>query len=273
MTPGFLRRLSVHRLMLYYLLALLIAAEIFCFLHVLPYRPLDLAFDTLLIGAASLAGNWIFALVWEAESNPDSVLITALILILIITPFAPGDWRQTGYAVFAALWAMAAKYLLTVKRRNIFNPAAFGVALAAIALGSSVSWWIGGSLYLLPLVLGGGALIMAKMNVTGMLGSFALADLATVAVTSPGGHPLRSVTEIALHSMFFFFGFVMLTEPRTAPVGRTNRIVYGAMVGILFAPEIHLGRWYTTPEIALLAGNLFAAITYWQRRRMAAVAA
>jgi Na+-transporting NADH:ubiquinone oxidoreductase subunit NqrB len=271
--PDILRRLGIHRLVLYYLLALLAAAEIFCLLHILPYPPLDLTFSAALIGAACWAGNWAFAKVWDAVSGADSVFITALILILIITPFAPGDIHAIGYAVFASLWAMAAKYMVTAKRRNIFNPAAFGVALAALALGSSVSWWIGGNLYVLPLVLLGGVLVMAKMNVTDMLAAFAAASLLTVAVTSPVGHPLQSMGDIALHSMFFFFGFVMLTEPKTAPMGRINRVIYGALVGILFAPEIHLGSWYTTPEIALLAGNLFSATTYWRRRRAIAATA
>jgi Na+-transporting NADH:ubiquinone oxidoreductase subunit NqrB len=267
MMPDFLRRISVHRLVLYYLLALLGLCEIFCVLRILPYKPLDLAFTTALIGAASWTGNWIFARVWTVETNADSVLITALILILIITPVAPTDPRQIGYAVFASLWAMAAKYMLTINRRNIFNPAAFGVALAAAALGSSVSWWIGGSLYLLPLVLAGGLLILIKMNVWEMAGAFAAADLLTVAITAPAGDPLHAMSDIVLRSMFFFFAFVMLTEPRTAPLGRANRIFYGALVGVLFAPEIHLGGWYTTPEIALLAGNAFAALSYVQRRR------
>jgi Na+-transporting NADH:ubiquinone oxidoreductase subunit NqrB len=273
MMPDFLRRLSVHRLALYYLLALFIVAEIFCVLRILPYSPLDLAYSALVIAAACWTGNWAFARVWEVKSSPDSIWITALILILIITPFPAGDLHAAGYAVFASLWAMAAKYIFTAGRRNIFNPAAFGVALAALALGSSVSWWIGGSPYLLPPVILGGALIMAKMNVTEMLAAFAAASLTTVAITSPVGHPLQAAGDIALHSMFFFFGFAMLTEPRTAPLGRLNRILYGVLAGVLFAPEIHFGSWYTTPEIALLIGNLFSAATYWQRRRMAAAAA
>ena len=267
MMPDFLRRISVHRLVLYYLLALLALSEIFCVAGILPYRPLDLAFTTVLIGAVSWIGNWVFARVWTVESVTDSVLITALILILIITPVPPTDLHQIGYAVFASLWAMAAKYMLTIARRNVFNPAAFGVALAAAALGSSVSWWIGGSLYLLPLVLAGGILILIKMNAAEMVCAFAVTDLVTVAVTAPAGDPLRSVSDIVFRSMFFFFAFVMLTEPRTAPLGRANRIFYGALVGVLFAPEIHLGNWYTTPEIALPIGNAFAALTHVQRRR------
>ncbi len=273
MTPDFLRALSVHRLALYYLLVLLAASEALCLLHLLPYGPLDLTFSTLVIGAACWSANWAFARAWGVTSKMDSVWITALILILIITPFGPGNLREAGYAVFASAWAMASKYLLTLHRRNLFNPAAFGVALAAVTLGSSVSWWIGGSFYILPLVLAGGVLILLKMNVTEMLGAFAVGALGTVALTSPVGHPLRSMGDIALHSMFCFFAFVMLTEPRTAPMGRVNRLVYGALVGILFAPEIHVGSFYGTPELALLAGNLFAGFTFMQRRRAVAAAA
>jgi ferredoxin-NADP reductase len=32
----------------------------------------------------------------------------------------------------------------------------------------------------------------------------------------------------------------------------------GALVGILFAPQVHLGSLYATPEIAILIGNLFS---------------
>jgi ferredoxin-NADP reductase len=34
--------------------------------------------------------------------------------------------------------------------------------------------------------------------------------------------------------------------------------VYGVVVGCLFAPFLHLGHVYSTPELALLAGNLFS---------------
>jgi ferredoxin-NADP reductase len=50
----------------------------------------------------------------------------------------------------------------------------------------------------------------------------------------------------------------MLTEPMTTPPRRMGRIAYGVLVGILFAPFIHLGSIYSTPELALLAGNVFS---------------
>jgi ferredoxin-NADP reductase len=61
-----------------------------------------------------------------------------------------------------------------------------------------------------------------------------------------------------LYSPFFFFAFVMLTEPLTTPPTNGRRNVYGALVGVLFPPAFHLGAFFTTPEIALLIGNVFS---------------
>ena len=59
----------------------------------------------------------------------------------------------------------------------------------------------------------------------------------------------------------FFFAFVMLTEPLTAPATRTLQMLYGALVGVLFVPLVHVGSFYTSPELALVVGNLFAYLT------------
>ena len=64
----------------------------------------------------------------------------------------------------------------------------------------------------------------------------------------------------------------MLTEPKTVPLGRPRRLIYAAIIGVLFAPETHLGSYYFTPEVALLAGNLFAILASprrWMRRSVA----
>jgi len=231
-----------------------------------------MVFSALVILAASWAANAVFARIFGARSNPESVLITALILALIITPFGPHDGAAIGFALFASIWAMASKYMLPPGGRHIFNPAAFGVALAAAALGTEVSWWIGGSIYLLPALLLGGALIVYKMRCYDLVLGFAAAALATVALTA-GKEVWTALDQVALHSMFLFFAFVMLTEPRTTPLGRPRRIAYAALVGVLFAPEIHFGAIYSTPELALLAGNVFASIASprrWTRRKRTA---
>lgn len=66
----------------------------------------------------------------------------------------------------------------------------------------------------------------------------------------------RSISDTPL----IFFAAVMLTEPLTTPPTRLLRIIYGVIIGLLFAPQIHFGSIYTTPEIALIIGNIFSYI-------------
>jgi ferredoxin-NADP reductase len=64
--------------------------------------------------------------------------------------------------------------------------------------------------------------------------------------------------ETLVSSPLFFFAFVMLTEPLTAPTRRWPRVAFAALIGFLSAPNIHVGSFYFTPEAALLIGNLLA---------------
>lgn len=42
------------------------------------------------------------------------------------------------------------------------------------------------------------------------------------------------------------------------PPSRKMRILYGGLVGFLFTPQVHFLSIYSTPELALLVGNLFS---------------
>ena len=70
----------------------------------------------------------------------------------------------------------------------------------------------------------------------------------------------RQVGRTIIDTPLIFFAEIMITEPLTTPPTRNLRIIYGALVGFLFAPQIHLGSIYTTPEIALIIGNIFSYI-------------
>jgi ferredoxin-NADP reductase len=49
----------------------------------------------------------------------------------------------------------------------------------------------------------------------------------------------------------------MLVEPLTTPPTKKLQMIYGFLVGFLFVPQIHVGSFYFTPEIALLIGNVY----------------
>ena len=264
------RRVLTYRLALYYLAAILLTALALSVVGIVRQSWINLAFSTAVALLACLSVNWAFARVFGAKSNWESVCITALIIALIVTPSAPGDLAATGFLVLVSAWAMASKYIIASGKRHLFNPAAFGAALAGIAFHRTVSWWVGDNAVLLPLIVLGGAVILTRLRYTEMLAGFAVivlglsiahGDLSSLAGV---GH---AISMMAIHSMFCFFGLVMLTEPRTAPLGRWRQIVYGALVGLLFSPFTHVGSYYFTPEVAILGGNLFTFLANKRRIR------
>jgi len=114
-------------------------------------------------------------------------------------------------------------------------------------------------------IIGGGFLLLQRLRYFDLLASFAITVLVISVVHGGWAQIAVSVSQTVLHSMFCFFAFVMLTEPRTAPLGRWRHMVLGIMVGILYSPVGHLGNYYFTPEVALLAGNIFTFVSNARR--------
>ena len=258
---NFLNKTAMYRLVLYVLCAFFLSALALSFFGVLPFGPTDLLASALIIGGVSWLTNYIFAKVFEAPANTESVYITALILVFLITPPQAGDY--TSYlplAVWAAVWAMASKFMFAIGKKHLFNPAAFAVVLTALTFGGSATWWIGMP-YMLPVVAIGGALIVRKIHRADMVLTFLATALAATVIgfwLSKGMDPVTALSQTVLNSALVFFACVMLTEPLTTPPSRGLRIAYGALVGFLFSPALHLGTFYSTPELALVIGNLFS---------------
>ena len=106
--------------------------------------------------AACWLTNKIFARIFAVPANNESVYITALILALILDPVAATDSKGIVALAFTSVWAISSKFILAIRRKHLFNPAALGVALSALLLDQPATWWVGGNLALLPLVLLGG---------------------------------------------------------------------------------------------------------------------
>jgi ferredoxin-NADP reductase len=258
---NFLNRITMYRLVLYYLIILWAVALIFSFFGSLPFSSLGLFFSTFVILVICWLTNRLFALVFEAHTNIESFYITAFILALVIQPpsVQPFEWSVLPFLVWVPIWAMASKYIFALGEKHIFNPAAFGVMLGSFTLGQSATWWIGGNIVLLSFVVLGGLLIMRKLQREDLvLSFFAAAALSIILTNISGENPGYALQKAVLHSPIFFFAFVMLTEPLTTPPTRMLRVPYGILVGLLFAPLVHFGAYYSTPELSLLIGNLFS---------------
>lgn len=252
-----LNRITMYRLMLYYVAGLLAIAFGLGFFKLVPHDPTALAFSFVLITAVCWLMNRLFALLYHVPVNQESVYITALILVLILPPVTATDLLGVGGLILASVVAVASKFVLAIGRKHIFNPVAIGVAVSALVLDQPATWWVGGNLTLLPFVLAGGLLVVRKVQRFDMVGSYLLVNLAATVATTPPAMYGEALTQSVLYSPLFFAGFAMLTEPLTAAHAKWPRIAYGAIVGALSSPNVHVGDFYLTPEIAFLVGNAF----------------
>jgi len=255
----FLNGVTMYRLILVWLVILVFAGMLFSLVGLLPYSAASMLASTLFLLAISIVSNAIFARVFEAATSNESVYITALILALIISPTA--TLANLPFLACAAVLATASKYIIAWRRRHIFNPAAFAVVMTSLFLNHSASWWVG-NLPMLPIVLVGGILVVRKMRRFDLVWAFFITVLLTVLgfAIFAGAQLLPTTRELVVRSPLLFFAFVMLTEPLTTPPTKALQLWYGALVGLLFVPQVHLGSLYFTPEIALLAGNVFSYI-------------
>lgn len=267
---SFLNGITMYRLVLYYLAGLLLIACVFGFLGILPYGPLRILSTVFILLAVCWITNYVFAKIYEVPANIESVYITALILALIITPIQ--TLINIPYLLFtfwAGILAMASKYILAINKKHIFNPAAIAVVLTAIFLGQAASWWVG-TAAMLPFVLIGGALIVKKISRFDLVFGFLTMAVASVAIGSliSGAPVFTALSQTLLYSPLFFFAFVMLTEPLTTPPTKNLQLAYGGLVGFLFNPSLSFMGVYSTPELALVLGNIFSYVVSPKRRLM-----
>lgn len=253
----FLNGITMYRLVLYVLIVFLAIASILGFFHLVPYSPISILLSTLFITLICLIANEIFAKVFLAPVNVESVYITALILALIVSPI--GQMSDLIFLTWVSLLAMASKYILAVKNKHLFNPAAIAVVLTSLGWGQSASWWVGNAWMALPVAIGG-YLIVRKIRREDMVANFLLTVISFSIGFGILKHttPLATLNTVFLHSSLLFFAGVMLTEPLTSPTTKRWQSYFGIILGFLFLPQIHFGSFYFTPEMALIFGNLLA---------------
>jgi ferredoxin-NADP reductase/Na+-translocating ferredoxin:NAD+ oxidoreductase RnfD subunit len=264
----FLNNITMYRLVMYYLIVLLAIAAVFGAFGILPYNPIAIIFSTLFLVIVAWVVNGICASLMKVPANSESVYITALILALIITPGMPTNTSTVIFLAWAAVIAMASKYVLAIDRKHIFNPAALAVAVTALAFGQTASWWIGGNLPMMAFVIVGGALVLRKIQRFDLALIFLVFALASDVVTHAAFSPITTIEQALTHTPIFFFASIMLTEPLTTPPTRRWRLIYGAIVGALFSPFIAVGTINSSPELALLVGNIFSYIVSPKGKRV-----
>ena len=172
-----LDKITMYRVVLYYLLALIALGALFGFLGIININPLLLLFTTLLFVIFCWITNKIFSWVFEVPTNLESVYITALILALIIRPVS--TFHDLPMIFWASVLSMSSKYILAINKKHIFNPVAIAVALTSLGFGGSANWWIGTS-SLSPFVFLGGLLVIKKIRREDFIFTFLATAIITV---------------------------------------------------------------------------------------------
>lgn len=254
-----LDRITMYRLVLYVLMSFIGLATVLAYFKLLPFSPFWLLASSLFLVIMCWAANTAFAYTFRVPTNIESGPITALILALIITPAQ--SFTTFGFLGWAAILAMASKYILALNKKHLFNPAAIAVVITLFAVGQSASWWVG-TVSMLPIVFIGGFLVARKIRQEDMVCFFCATVFGCICVLTviQGQSLITELKALFIQSPLFFFAFIMLTEPLTAPPTKLLRNLYAILTGILFLPQLHIGSLYSTPEIALVVGNIFSYI-------------
>ena len=248
------------RTTVYGLLAILVYAVIWGFFGGLPYTGWEILLSSGVLCLTCVVTNTIFSFLLKIKTKTDSTLISALILTLVLSP------TDISVIVLAGLIAISSKYILVIKKKHIFNPAAISLFILSLLKFGSVVWWVG-SMVMLPVVMVVGLLILRKLRRFNLFLAFFIGAVTTVFVFGL----IHKVDMLGLYSQIFiswpifFFGTIMLTEPLTTPPKKLAQMIYGLLVGVLFGSSFQIGPLFSTPELALVAGNVYSGVVKYRQ--------
>lgn len=248
---------TMYKVVIYGLIIIGLHGFLLSFLGVIAYTPVSLVSSLLVIGATTLLAHTIFEFAYKAPANFDSSLISGLLVFLVVAP--PESLTDVGWLMLATGTVIASKYVLAFKNRHIFNPVAIGLVIVGLFQFTGVTWWVS-SKYFFPVMLIVGLFVLRKVKRFTLFFAYLVTSIIVVSLSAVFHE--QNVTEmISQHILswpILFLGIFMLTEPLTTPPTKGLQIVYGAIVGTFSSFPFAFPPLYSTPELALCIGNLFA---------------
>lgn len=256
---GYVTRLidgtTMYRVVMYALFSVAFAAFTLSVAGLLTPGPIWLCASLAIIIAAASAAHYACTFITKAPGNFESTIITALILFLILLP-ATSIEEFTWLALVAVL-SVVGKYIIRYHYRHVFNPVALALVIAAAVGYYGVSWWVG-SQYLWPVVLVAGSVVVYKTRrwplALAYLGFSSVLALILFGGQEPATMILRD--QFTSWPTLFFVAF-MLTEPLGLPSTRRLQYAYALLAAGIATVPFTLGPLSNSPELALLAANVF----------------
>lgn len=250
-------KITMYRLVLYVLCGLLGFSLLLSSVGELNFTPLAIIMSASVLVAVAWGSNRLFGFLYGTKPQGDSALISALILFFIFSPTSEAS--QLLVLALVAVFSQASKYILAIRKRHVFNPAAIAAVIIGLVGLTYASWWVA-TPALLPVTILGSLLVLYKTRRIAMGILFVIpAYVLAVAYGVGQGETLNYMLGAALTSwpLFFFAGF-MLSEPLTLPPRKWQQLSLAVVVALIFTAPVHIGSITMAPEIALVIGNIIA---------------
>lgn len=199
--------------------------------------------------AAAAIESLIIFLKQKIFTVTESSLITGFIVGYVLA--SDNLWWKL---LAACALAILSKHLIRFHGKHLFNPAGFGIFFATVLLQATTQWK---ATYLWYVLLPFGSYFIWKVRKLELLVSYAVVSLILF-----GGQALfQHAPFTGVFGYFsYFYIFIMLIEPKTTPVRRLGKMLFGSVVGVLIFVLTQAGAKFDVELCALLAGNLIVPL-------------
>lgn len=254
---SFIDSLTMYKVILFSLLFLFISSLIASNFGYINFTPASILISVIAVASFTISTNYILSKFYKVIPNPESAIITSLILFFLFSPAS--NMHEFYTLAIAGTIASASKYLVNINKIHIFNPAAFAAVITPLIGFDGAVWWIA-TPALIPSTLIVVIYLIRKLRRTELalnyFGGLLFGLLVSKQLTQSNFQTL--LPEIFLSWPNLFFVGIMLTEPFTMPNKNKLINIFGLLMGFASTIQYHFGPIFSTPELNLIIGNLFA---------------
>ena len=263
LVDSLLNTLTMYHIVVAGLVAMSIVALLLMITGTIIYNPVAFIVSLIVSVATALASNKLFGWLFGVRVHSESATITGLIIALVFTP--PITLILGLKLVLVTMIAMASKYVITIRNRHVFNPAAFGIVVGSVSGLAYATWWIA-TPAMIPITLIVAVAILYKTKRLQMGALFVAVSVGLLGLQAviDGSISVDTFVSAVTSWPLLFVAGVMLSEPLTLPPRRHQQYIVAIVVGVLSVSAIHIGPILMTPALALIVGNVVAF--YWGNR-------
>jgi enediyne biosynthesis protein E5 len=225
-----------------------------CFAVFLSVKDKDILFlaKTLLAVISAVAAEAVaLSFTTRYVGITESSVITGLIIGYVLS--ADEAWWKF---ILTAATAVISKYLLRLRQKHVFNPAACGLFLAIVFLGATTQWK---GTYAWYIVVPFGFYFVYKIRKLEIIAAYAAVSLMLFGIQALWQKaPLWHI----FGYLSYFYIFVMVIEPKTTPVKPLGKLLFGAGVGLLIFILTQTGARFDVELFSLLCMNLMVPLVF-----------